>query len=296
MKTEINYGTGQAGRLREAVHAFLLSIEDTPNAIPTSSRFIYYEMRDSKYASVLFGARDRRQGRRSVEQNITDALTFLREKGHIPWEWISDETRMIHLQNDYADLKEAVTTAAWGTINAWGEEDGGVPPMVICETAALAGPIYAGVEDYQVPVVAVRGWTKGFLMTEVGPALKPWQPVLYIGDHDKRGHMIEADIRDTLNNVYQPKDGQGLDLTWERIAVTESQIEEYGLEIQMKPDKVLGEAPAVECEALTQAVVIEIVRDKLAWLYPEDIEETQAREERQRKQVQEHLAKLKLVD
>ena len=65
--------------------------------IPTSARFLFYEFVQGeiipKHADGVLkpGAR----GQRRPDQNMSDALTSLRESGQIPWQAIVDETRSL---------------------------------------------------------------------------------------------------------------------------------------------------------------------------------------------------------
>jgi len=45
------------------------------------------------------------QGRRP-DQNMSDALTDLRERGEVPWEWIVDETRSLDDYRGASTLRE----------------------------------------------------------------------------------------------------------------------------------------------------------------------------------------------
>jgi hypothetical protein len=57
--------------------------------LPTSARFLFYELlQRSIIAKHSTGAR-------RADQNLHDALTDLREAGHVPWQWIVDETRSL---------------------------------------------------------------------------------------------------------------------------------------------------------------------------------------------------------
>jgi hypothetical protein len=86
------YGQGQAGVLRRAVHERLL-MHEASGDLPTSNRFILYELRQFA-AAVLYGYRSRGQGR-SEDQNLSDASKWLRDEGYVPWDWIVDETRSL---------------------------------------------------------------------------------------------------------------------------------------------------------------------------------------------------------
>jgi hypothetical protein len=82
----------------------------------------------------------------------------------------------------------------------------------------------------------------------------------YLGDYDLSGGMIEDNTRGVLESQV------GV-LTWRRLALTEEQVLEYRLPSITKTDKRFknggGTHEAVETEALSQSLIVGIVRD---WL------------------------------
>jgi hypothetical protein len=67
----------------------LLREHETDGAIPTSARFLFYELIQRKHLSK------EQTGARRADQNLHDALTDVRESGQVPWRWIVDETRSL---------------------------------------------------------------------------------------------------------------------------------------------------------------------------------------------------------
>lgn len=80
--------TDKAYRLRKASHEVMLA-HAAAGDIPTNIRFVYYEL---EQAGVVDKTKTRAKGRGS-DQGVTDALTWLRDEGLVPWPWIVDETR-----------------------------------------------------------------------------------------------------------------------------------------------------------------------------------------------------------
>ena len=71
-------------------------------------------------------------------------------------------------------------------------------------------------------------------------------------------------------------------LDWERLALTADQVRNYGLTPIIKPDRRFkngGAHEAVETEALSQRLIVQIVRDRLDALLPEPLDAVKAREE-----------------
>jgi hypothetical protein len=109
-------------------------------------------------------------------------------------------------------------------------------------------------------------------------------PVLHLGDYDFYGGHIEANTR----RVLERECGRVLD--WERLALTPEQVDRYELAVIQKRDgrdKQMHDS--VETEALSQSVIIQIVRDRLDALLPESLEDVQEREEAERERLRRML-------
>jgi len=76
------------GRLRIALRE-LLTEHERDGALPTSGRFLFYEL----VQRGIISKERKAQGGRRPGQNMNEALMDLRERGDVPWEWIVDETR-----------------------------------------------------------------------------------------------------------------------------------------------------------------------------------------------------------
>ena len=84
--------------------------------------------------------------------------------------------------------------------------------------------------------------------------------VLYLGDFDLSGDLIETNTRRVLEREV------GGDLRWERLALTEKQVQNYGLPVITKRDRRYKDGHphrAVETEAISQRVLIDILRARL---------------------------------
>ena len=84
----------KAGRLQRACLE-LLREHEADDAIPTSGRFLFYELVDRGVVPKTNRKPDGSEARRTPAQDISDALTVLRENGLVPWDWIADETRSL---------------------------------------------------------------------------------------------------------------------------------------------------------------------------------------------------------
>jgi hypothetical protein len=249
-----------------------------PDALPTSARFLFYELIGRQVLSK------EKTGARRTDQDLHDALTDLREDGVVPWNWIVDETRSLE------DWRGAKSVEQWmldvlpaARLDPWR----GNAPMLLTESRSLAGVLRSTCRDYAVMAASTNGQAGGFLRTVIAPALRPLQRVLYLGDLDLSGGHIEENTRRVLEREVGPLD-------WERLALTEDQVEQYSLPAITKSDRRYKDGrphQAVETEALQQTIIIEIVRRGFDALLPEPLDRVLAREQRQREAVRRRLTK-----
>jgi hypothetical protein len=90
-----------AGRTRTFLIE-LLHEHERDDALPTSGRFLFYELVARSVISK------ERHGSRRPDQDMTDALTQLRENDSIRWDWIVDETRTLENYSGATSIKQAV--------------------------------------------------------------------------------------------------------------------------------------------------------------------------------------------
>ena len=166
--------------------------------IPTSNRFLVYELVqlsviDKKPTGILKpGAKMQRR----TDQEVIDALTWLREHEHIPWSAIVDETRSYDNFTGWRSIAEGlVGSLPFIRLDPW---NGKPPPLILTESRSLAGVLRVQVEKYCAIITSTNGQSAGFLRTEIAPLLRDRQNVLYLGDLDKGGGDIEANTRRVL--------------------------------------------------------------------------------------------------
>jgi len=264
------FGTGDAAKLRAALYV-LWTEHGNAGTLPTSGRFLFYEL----VAKGIISKKP--SGKRRPDQNVTEALTWLREKNHIPWDDIVDETRSLENYEGYSTIHDGVIDVLERIrIDPWD----GLAPMILTESRSLAGALRPLAQEYGVLIAATNGQACGFLHTDIGPSLKTDKGnrrVLYLGDLDKSGGDIEGNTRRVLEEIVGP-------LEWERLALTAAQADEYSLTPIRKydaRDKQFHDA--IETEALNQSVIVSVVRARLDDLIPEPIETVQVREKRERR-------------
>lgn len=264
------------GALRDLLIA-LLQEHKRDGALPTSARFLFYELVQRGQLSKTS------TGARRPDQNLHDALMDIREDGRVPWGWIVDETRSLDDYTGYPTIKRGMLSGLpYIVLDPWS----GRAPMTLTESRSLAGVLRSVVSDYACRVAATNGQVGGFLRTDIAPRLQPDDRVLYLGDLDLAGGQIEANTRGVLEREV------GGGLRWERLALTEQQVAEHNLPTIVKRDRRYNDEhphEAVETEALSQTVLVDVLRRRLDALLPEPLSRVE-RAERQRRRIAAMLA------
>jgi hypothetical protein len=245
------------GRLRKAL---LDRIEQhrEDGTIPTSSRFLYYELEGFDDGQGVLVSKVR-SGARRTDQDLIKALTDLREDGSIGWDEIVDETRSVDCNTRYSSVRAALEAIGQNVqIDPWFLSD--TRPFVLCESRSLAGALRTDCQRYGVSVASTNGQATGFLRTklasEMNTSSNPLH-ILYCGDWDKGGADIEAHSQKVLKEcVTSP-------FTWERLMITQDQIAQYDLPSIIKTDRRFkggeGVQEAWECEALSQKIIVDLI-------------------------------------
>ncbi len=272
--------SSKAGKLQRQCLALLFEHQDA-GALPTSVRFLFYELEMRGLLPKAYRHADGSKRARQPGQDVAEALTVLRESGIVAWSAIVDEIRQVQsvrVAGSVADyLRDTIDEAR---VNPWTDYD--PAPVVLTESRSLAGVLAAHLYEYAVPFAALGGQSSGSLLaTQVAPLFDEHDKrfVLYLGDHDLSGGHIERSARERLERFV------GHEINWQRIAVTAEQIERHGLTPVDKKDhrfRTPRTYQAVETEALSQQVVVSLVRRVLDALLPEPLEAVQVREEQQR--------------
>ncbi len=227
------------------------------STLPTNTRFLYYEL-------VALGkvSKEKKPGQKKEPyQYVCEALTFLRQNKYIPWEDIRDESRDITQPVAYDSIAEGVRVSVeYSRLKLW---KGELPPMIITESRSLRSVLENLCDQYQTPLVSTNGSCGGFLHTDIGPALTNGQRILYFGDWDFQGGMIQANTKTVLTEIVGS-------LLWENLALTEDQVRDFDLPvIQRYDNRTKKYKPAVETEALGQIKIVALLQKRLSELMPD---------------------------
>jgi hypothetical protein len=247
---------------------YLMDEHRRDDALPTSVRFLFYEL---VARSIISKEGDR------PDKIVSEALTDLRERGLVPWEDIVDETRSVEDFSGSASVAEDwLLYLNSAQIDPWK----GKIPFILTESRSLGGVLRGQVRDYRGRIAPTNGQVAGFLHTDVAPLLKPGDRVGYLGDLDLAGDDIEANTRRVLEEII------GGELQWQRLALTRQQVARYRLPTIIKTDKRFkdgaGRHEAVETEALSQTTIVDIVRRWLDRQLPEPLDRVLVHERRER--------------
>lgn len=306
-ETGLSRPNSKTGRLQRALLK-QLDVHYIEGTVPTNLRFLFYELEGLGVVSKA------KTGTRTAGQDLSRALGLMTESGRVPWEWIEDETRILHTYKTASSVAAYVKAEVnHASLDRW---DGEAAPLILCESRSLAGVLLELAAQRACPIAATNGQAGGFLVTQVAPLLARWRGrrVCYLGDHDLSGHQIEAATKRTLaNHVW--KRLSAIDQAehtihgwtaaeyfdhwypWERVALTEEQVTEHGLErhVMTKTDNRYNPPKvheAIETEALGQRLIVDLLRDRLNELMPEPIADIIERQTQQREEVAETLEEL----
>jgi hypothetical protein len=267
----------KAWRLREWFHAAILR-HQAAGTLPTTPKFLIYEAVSDKVIPK------KAPGTRRYDQDSGEAITWLRETGLVPWEWIVDRTRHIADHLGWSSLLAAARAVAeTARLDPW---RGRAAPLLVVESESLAGLLDPLADRYQIVLVPVRGQAGGaYLVNDVRPYVERGHTeVLYVGDWDKAGADIEASARDRLEHH------AGRALTWTRLALTGEQVAAHDLpRIERYDGRDRQTREVCECEAMPQAILLDLVETAVRDRLPAPLDRVQEREARERRAVRRRL-------
>jgi len=209
------------------------------------------------YRAVATGLIDKTQN--NYTNVVVRLLGEMREQKRVPFEWIIDNTRWMRKPQTYSSLQSMLETTAHTYRRAiWNEQD--VYVEVWCESDSIAGVLYDVTDEFDCALMPCGGQpSKSFLFSGAEHMSELDVPCFayYFGDYDRSGMQISERIgRDLLR--YLPDDA---DFHFERVAINEQQIEEYGLPTRPAKDGRDGWEHTVELEAMTTPQLQGICRD-----------------------------------
>ena len=178
--------------------------------------------------------------------------TALRRAKHLSWSSITDGTRYILKPDSYESLEEAAETwAAAYRRNLWSTSDYAV--QVFTEKDALTGVLEPITAKWDVALGITRGSTGEGFAHIVASSLYPYREnvLVQFGDWDPSGVALWQSFQRQVRAAADERYPQHVAISFERLAVTADQIDEYDLDMRpTKPglDKVSLEWVGGSCE------------------------------------------------
>jgi hypothetical protein len=204
----------------------------------------------------------------------------MRREGRLPYRWITDGTRLRLEPETYTSAQAALeNTARMYRRDLWIDQR--VHVEIWCEKDAIRGVIYPVTAEYALPLMIARGYSSETFLYETAEEINAEgnPTVIYqLGDHDRDGVRAWNHIQRKLGEfVYEH-----IDLTFERIAVTEEQI--IDLDLPTRPDKTdSGFGQCVEVDAIPTPILRELVSESIErHIDADQLAITQAAEESER--------------
>jgi hypothetical protein len=184
-------------------------------------------------------------GKRVPRQNVSDAVQWLIDRGHVHHSAVVDLSRAIVDYRGSNDLWQSTYDYAKNErLSPWKPEP---VPVVIVESRSLASALATTAYDYLVTIAPVGGQGgRSFLRNDVVPLLLAETPVAYFGDWNLAGGAIEQSAASRLSDYAPEWTG-----TWETLAVVEADARalppKRKLDRRTRPYRVFE---SVEAEAL----------------------------------------------
>ena len=206
-ETRSKKGRGMARRsldLIEAMHAVAEAAQ------PITGRGIGYKL----FAQGLIPSMAR-----SEMQRVYRLLKEAREQGHIPWEWIVDETRTLERCSTWDDPAQYARAVARSyRRDFWNQQP--VRCEVWSEKGTIRGVLAPVLDEFAVGFRVMHGFSGATTIYEVAQDDDGRDLIaLYVGDFDPSGmFMSERDLPGRLS------DYGGDHVTLERIALTRAQV------------------------------------------------------------------------
>ncbi|MEU8623060.1 hypothetical protein [Streptomyces sp. NPDC048623] len=197
----------------EALRAAICELVEA--AQPCSVRHVYY------LGIGLLWDKDVGRSRRNYSVVVRE-LGHLRETGRLPWEWITDGTRMVRQETQYDSLDDAMqrTTESYRR-NLWASQSRRVEAW--CESDSVGGVLQPVTSAWGVGLYSCRGQSsKTFVYEAVQQYARQSKgvTVIFCGDWDPTGRSVP---RSVVERIERYGNG-GIDLEFRQIAITAADV------------------------------------------------------------------------
>jgi len=173
-------------------------------------------------------ARDIVENTERSYKRVTSIVNDAKEAGLMDWEAIEDRTRAFITRPRWDNASHLIASAASQFhMDLWANQRTRV--FCIIEKEALVGVLEGVCHQYDVPLLAARGYPSGTVLREfcVGPLLEAiradqYITIFHLGDHDPSGIDMTRDLDSRIKMFLQNEPDARVDL--DRIALTMKQI------------------------------------------------------------------------
>jgi hypothetical protein len=246
----------------EQLDAQILEVLELDN--PQSVRHVYYRMTDPRLAVPVEKTEN---GYDLVQRRVL----MLRRSGQLPYGWITDATRRGYFVDTFRNASDFLNQVKglyradlWAGCSTYVE--------VWAESRSIAGVIQDLCEELAVSLYPSGGFTSATLAFQAAENINAVAEgrtvqILYIGDYDQSGVLIDRAIESELRTHLEP----WIDMNFDRIAINEEQIALYDL--PTKPRKETDRRSpevmhTVEAEAMPANVLRSLLRERIESLLP----------------------------
>ncbi len=249
-------------------------IEDNPQSI----RHVFYRMTDPRLPVPV---EKTEQGYERVQTRIK----CMREQGLLPYEWIVDDTRSGDIPSVFKGPGDFIRRAANSfRLDVWGHSN--VLVDVWCESRSLESVVSQVCDRWRVASYACGGFASLTLIHDAAKRAnrigKNKLVVLYIGDYDPAGVLIDVAVKDGLSAHL---DGE---LEMRRVAVNRDQIDLYDLPTKPRKEsekRVEHLTHTVEGEAMPPSLLRQLLEAELRTFISLDVLERYEAVEKEKQRV-----------
>lgn len=196
----------------------------------------------------------------------------LRRSGDLPYAWIADGTRWNVKNPSWSSVEDALDDAAASYRRAlWHDQD--VYVEVWSEKEAISSIVSPITDSWDVPLMIARGFaSESFLWSTAATIRNVRKPtVIYqLGDHDPSGIAAWNHVQSRLRSF-----APDVEIHFERIAVTQAQIEEFSL--PTRPTKTTDSrsknftGESVEVDAIPTRILKPLVENAIVQHIDQDV-------------------------
>ena len=194
--------------------------------------------------------------------------TKLRMNNILPFSWIVDNTRFVHRPKTYDSVELALQESIRAyRKNLWNDQNTRVE--IWCEKDAIRALILPETWDYDVPLYICRGHSSVSFIHSAWEEIELEQKETYLyllTDFDKSGYKIDNNIRKKLTHFSKNR----VPIHFERLAVTEEQIDTLNLPTRPAKEKTGGFTRNVELDAMKPLYLKMLVRTAIEKQMPSE--------------------------